>query len=424
MKKPTEHQRIANEMNKLREGIEDGSINRSIFAPRKRLSHKILRERLRTNLTNNSILSDPHTYASYRALKFACEGIDLCEEEIAEKFKGLINTLKVYIKRNPWITSPSELANDCVNKGKKLYKEIRSLPYSPYIFRWAGLNKGRQDYYYFTDAELLCEAAKFNSFTELKYGNDALHRHIKSRSLKNELIRTNPKYANHFYVGIGELLYRSIPELVVGNYLLINKISVEHEYNTHLKYNIHGKPIIADYLLNEPGIIIEVLQNTAGDGGGRRAAYASRRKAKINIYKRHHIKFIEIDSDNFYERGVFKAGEFAHLLHDKVLQYGYDIGAPPPAKFLQKSNNALKQKLITGTQETVFEILKKNKVTGIADLQNHHSQIHNCLRIRDDFEEIHKKIIAASRKRMRTSRELRNKNARQSSSRRSSASPR
>ena len=210
------HQALEEQYDRVVKGEVDGA---SLCNFNGRLSFK----KLGFTCSTHSILSSPPCYQSFRKLKLICEGIALGTQEVALIHGELIRSLE-HVRVTRGIETRTELSKH--HNG--LYALVCAIQESSTIFRLAGLDKGRSEFFYYSDEELVQAATAFSSFTELKTKGGELHRHIKGRALEKQLLRARPSYASGFYVGLNETCYRSIPELTLGNLLNVNKI--DHLY--------------------------------------------------------------------------------------------------------------------------------------------------------------------------------------------------
>jgi hypothetical protein len=372
--------------------VSNGEIDPSQFMTKSRLSYPKIADFLNCgqDLSSNSLASDPQLNRTYRQLKMTCEGVDLTVKEIEKKFCNLIHEIKEYCKTMPSINSATALSQP---SGRwDLYKEAIKTPFSSTIFRLARLTAGRPDYWYWEDDEIIAKACDCDSLTELKYADGTLHRHIKGRNLESKLVMAKPCYAKHFYVGHDGWSYRSVPELIAGNYFYLSGIDYRHEVNTFLRSGGSSKSRVADFYLPEYLLFIEIVQNEAGDRGARRKSYQQRNCSKYELYKKGNLCCIFINSDPYYNRGVFNAIEFIEALRTELSKKGINTGAPPPIADLVYRDDLVKMKVINEPSETIVQYLRGLGVDGIKTLQDNFSSILTLLQYRPDYQAIRDQI--------------------------------
>jgi hypothetical protein len=375
----------------LAHDLKQGSISNTqlLFRGRLSLPHLAqLKPRL-GEIPKTQMATVPELYRAYRELKFLAEGVTLTPAEVRHEYADLISDIRAAIDSSPF---DIRTKTDLCDREHWLYKKVSSDPHSSNIFRYAGLTEGRPDYWYWDDQELAERAANFDSFTQVHYRDNDLRRHLKGRGLYKLTTTLNPSFARHFFVGLNHEPYRSEPELITGNYLILNTVPHEHEVNTNIIRKGSTRPQIADFFLTDYATYLELLQNETPNRGSRRLAYAARNKEKAASYA-NKIACIFIDTDPFYHRGVFQVSEFSKHLHKTLLDNGIDIGTPPPAEKLAWRDDELKMKLLTlPTPKEVIDLLNTLGCKTIKILQDRFSSLLTLIKLRKDYKAIRRKM--------------------------------
>lgn len=390
---------LAHLLRKLLEDFRCGTLLARALMTKGRLSRRTVAALAREaglSFSWNALLGDPRLYPLWRELKFAVEGITLCKKEVAAQHGDLIAAVKTYLADRPAVGASSEIFLQDA-KGRVLYPQVTALAHAPMIWQLVGLDRGRCNYDYWSDADLVERAASYPSFTALKYGDDALHRSIKGRMLERKLLQANPMMVNHFYMAASGQVCRSLAEVVVNNYLHL--CSVAHDWEPRLDICLRGskRPMVPDARLHERDLYVECAQNLRDDRGPRRKHYAKRIEGKVQAYERAGLRVVVVDSDSFTVRGVLDVAEFAEHFRQEVRAKGLDIGAPPePAALMQTTHALLLTRLIRGDRSAVMACLDELGIDGIAVLQNHHAHVLTCLKVRDDCQSILDEIKARS----------------------------
>lgn len=384
---------LAAGFDELRNRIRNGEVERRQLMTKGRMSYRKVNKELKVSnsVSSNSLLSDPKLFCAYHALKMACEGVVLSNSAVRAIYRNEIAEIQAICHLSPAIDSPTKLSRT----NHALYCAVASTPYSATIFRYAGLTEGRHDYYYWDDGEIVEAAARFDSFTALKYGDGTLHKHVKGRRLMEAVVRANPEYARHFFVGHGGALYRSEPELIIGNYVYLNGVRCDREVDTMLNSNGSDKNRIADFYFPNVNLYLELVQNEAGDRGSRREGYRERDILKRDTYRRGNLACLFVNSDPFYRRGVFDVRGFAEHLRNQLLTHEVDIGALPNIADLLFREDTIKMRVLTEPPETIVSYLGSLGIDGIATLQNNFSHVLTCLQYRTDFADVMKRIKQA-----------------------------
>ena len=329
---------------------------------------------------------------AWRQLKFTAEGISP-DESVRSREIAALRDVIVAALDGQILGSRTEF----FRRHTALYQQISRSPYSVFAFRAAGIVGGRPDYWYLTDDELVALAARYESFTALKMGDDMLHRHIVGLDLERAVIAANPNYAKHFRIGHGGFRYRSEAELIIGNLLHLNAVAVRREVLLSGLGSRKKRAPVADFQFLPGGQILEIAQNTRNDRGSRRQAYVRRHNAKVRLYELAGVSHLAVDADDFYVRGVFDALAWANRVRNDLLSaFGIDIGPIRAAADLLFEDCADKRLFISASQADVMRRLEELGIASIAKLQNHHSWILTCLKYRPDAAEILESLKQAS----------------------------
>lgn len=339
------------------------------------------------HITMNTLIGDPDVYPTYRSLKFTVEGIVLTKEEVAVQYATLIENIKTFCEQFPEVKASSKLWKSNAS-GRLLYKQVSSNPHAPFIWRLAGLVQGHDNFDYWSDQDIVQAAVPAGSFTHLKNSDDRLHRHIKGRALEATLACAAPSFANHFYVGHQGVLYRSQPELVAGNYLVLRGIDHSHEVRTGVKRKGSKRSMVADFLIKPANRLLEIAQNLERNRGHRRETYSDRMADKNRRHTEAGLAPIVFDSDPYFVRGVLDVAGMAAALRCELLKHGIDIGEPPLETELIYSDDELKQRVLQAPIDDLWILFKELGIDRVATLQNNFSHILTCLRMRADYKQI------------------------------------
>ena len=355
-------------------------------------------KRLDLGCSTNSHLSSPPCYQALRKLKMLCEGVTLSTEKVAELHAELIHSLE-NIRTTFRIYTKTELAK----KNIKLYRKVCCIPESSTIFRLAGLNKGREEWLYYSDDELINAATAFLSFTELKNQGGELHRHIKGRELECKLILMKPSYAIGFYSGLNERIYRSIPELTVGNFLILNKVNHIYEMSFSPASWSGTKSLKPDFYFPDQNAILEISQTFDPTRGSRRKMYVERTKNKELIYNQvSGLQYRFIDCDPYFQHQGFDVKGWVEAVAHILQEIGVSPGrVPDDCTVLRYENCETKNFYLNAPLEAVVDrLFRLEKISGLADFYNKHSPIKNLIRSRQDNKQILQRIrdLASSRK--------------------------
>lgn len=373
----------------LLNAVKAGNIAPQALLSKQRLSQQAVLEHLQrrgVRTSWNPLIGNPASYGPLRALKFWAEGIDMPLADLARRYAGEIEEVRHAVRERPDVQTRSAL----FRSHTALYLRLVALPGSPVIFRRAGLDKGQHDYFYWTDGEILHGAQSYESWSQLKYADGQLHRHLKGRRLESELVRRKPRFARHFHVGLGGHQYRSTSELVVGNYVALSKVDkVSREKRTGLRRTASSrKDMVADFYFESQDLYLELAQNTEANRGSRREGYAAHHATKVMAYQAAGLKFLSIDTDALYEHGVLDVEALAGKVQQRLREHGIDLGPVPPAQALLWSDDSLKQEIFSLPRDALVQRLLSLGIRGIADLTNHYSSVLTCVRHRADGNEV------------------------------------
>lgn len=187
----------------------------------------------------------PHLYPHVVELKRKLQGID-------------DNTRKRYAKE---ITEASVLAQIGEHhKGWKLIQARVAPEHQAYVANIAEVKTPTPDYWLMSDAQLLAEAAGFESVSLVKYFYPHLHAHLHGRDLQNEALKVKPDAHDVGYIDTAGSRYFTYPELVTANYLRLNNIAHHAQYKVP---NAHdGKVTLqADFFIPHLNLVIELVPN-------------------------------------------------------------------------------------------------------------------------------------------------------------------
>ena len=412
-------QAAARAMDELRASVQAGAVDRSGLMSGARLSKAVVLEQVRDFgfTSDSSLLSNPATYAAYRSLKLEVEGVTLGPDQVVSAFPELISLVQSVLQRHPEVTSVSELWRTAPS----VYRELRANPHARLIAWAAGIPRDRADLLYWTDEQLLDAASEYATLTELKYGGGEVHRHIMGRGLLGQLLARRPEMAGEFRVGLGGHRYRSLPELLLGNWFEIRGVEVIREYEVGVFLPGSSRSLIADFKILFPnqvdgsksGLLIEILQSGGEGRGSVGRSYARRWRAKLTAYRRAGIVPIAIRSDLDYDHGIFLGDRFAARARDTLLSHGIDLGQVPPLNQLMFEDVAIKQALLNLSLEDVLPFINRMGITSPTVLQQKFCWVMTCLRCRHDFDLIAERLRGyAAVRRARAIRETRERQRR------------
>ena len=368
---------------------------RSLCDGRGRLS----KSKLKLACSTNSMISDPACYQAYRRLKFFVEGIQEVGDQVRAKYGDLIEEVS-RARQVSGVTTRTKFSR----KHQRLYRRITAIPESSTIFRLGGLCGGHSDFFYFSDDELIHEASAYASMTELKNQGGEVHRHIKGRELESALMRAHPKFVGHFYVGLNGERFRSIPELVLGNWLSANGVECLHDAAFAPPEWGGKRPLQPDFLFKQRNFILELAQSSGGTGT-RRVKYDLRTKAKKACYESIPLlKFDFLIVDQFFTANGFDVHAFLLTVREILLKNGIDSGpVPDNCASLRTDNLEVKSFYLEAPVEVLIDhFVEDHQLRGIADFQNYFSPAKHLIRLRPDYEEIINRIRQIGRTWART----------------------
>lgn len=374
----------AAKLNQMCADVKAGRITAESLKTGARLSKALIVEAVRPYglHSDSSLLSEPITHMAYRALKFAVEGITRAPEEIPFSHAGLVSDIQTLLQARPHIKTVSQIWR----ADPDLYRRVRSDPHSTLIFWAGGIHRGRRELLYWTDEQLLEAACDYDSLSQLKYEGGELHRHLAGRGLFQALLKRNPRLFNHFRVGHGGYRYRSLPELILGNWLEFNSIAVRREVNTGVRVARSQRSLVADFMFDEPGLIVELLQSDGPGRGSRGAAYAKRWQSKQEAYSRHGIRFLPINTDDLFDHGVLRVDAFVSRVRCELAAWGIDLGPVPDLPLLLHEDLSAKNALLTLDTHQVIQYLRGLGARTTAVLRNRFSWALTCLQVRSDYQ--------------------------------------
>jgi len=255
-----------------------------------------------------------------------------------------------------------------------------------------------------SDDELISRSAQYESLSELASYERELNRHLLGRNLLGLLKMVHPKFISNYIVGREGRVYRSKPELIAGNFLLMQEVEFDQEVTAGLflkteKGTKSTKSIVSDFYIGECDRFLEIIQNSVPDGKGRRTNYAKRWKEKEELYGESGISPIVINSGKYYQRGLFDIRGFVDELTAKLkcegifLRKKIDIG-DLVYRDTVKAKNIL-------TAENSMSVVKLLIGYGYRrpcdlDLTATGRAIHNILISRDDYtiiKTLHREVL-------------------------------
>ena len=341
----------------------------------------------------HTVFLDPGVYDAYRRLKYAVEGIEYTGRQLANHIRPMVRRVAVAAKRLPEKT-PTGLSRG----NEALYREICSSPYRAIIFRTAGLTEGRPQYWYWEDRELLDRATAFHSWADMQQRDSALRAHLAGRELKIMAMRKNLRLVNHVRFGLKGYIYRSLPELVIGNLLAHNKIRVDREYATQV-YRAHSsRQMIADFYFPDHKHILELIQTGGSGTGSRKKEYRLQTRSKAKGYRESHLQFQMINSEPYFKNGVLQAVAFAEHVCEELKKVGIDCGPVPDSSILLFEDVRKKEKWQTLSVEKLLKTMADElDIRGVAVLKNKFSWLHALLRKRPNYDTIIQRLKANSK---------------------------
>lgn len=369
---------LAQFISSLLQAMDHGDLDRTeLINAKGRLDPYFLR---RHSKDSDNEIFHPVVYPLYRELKMRVEERVPFEEFDVARHQHLIDSLRCLLASDSSIQTTAEL----MKADSKLYTEITKTRQQLWIYWKAGLPRFRPNYIYWSDSQLLEQAANYSSCTQLKGEESALHRHLKARGLMSELVRHAPQYARFWYCGINGTPYDSIPELTVGNWF------VESGVPHYSQYPIpptcpRARPRTADFYLLECGTVLELEQSRDSGRGSRRAAYEQRAREKYQDYDSGGVPWIAVDSSSYFRSGGFDYENFARAVWQKCLDRGVRLPPPPPLAALAYQDNLEEKDFLGhGTSQEVLDYLEGRGIDHIAELQNKASGINKLILARTD----------------------------------------
>ena len=300
----------------LYEQLRTGELQKDHLLHKGRLSNHKLR-RLGVTSSVHNIKSDPVRYQKYCQIKRYAERFEypIDADDVQRLYRDLIGKIKAAV--GP-IGSVVKLSSN----EKKLYKEALACPHWP-ILKRVLFSDSRPDYFYWSDNDLIDKAGQFRNFTHLKNKGGELHREITGRELKDQVVHRWPSYITHFYIGLGERIYRSQGELVLGNLIYLSSADSdwERQISTNLFRPGSNKPMTADFLCKPIDCLIEISMFEENGRGSRGKQYDSRRREKMECYSAINVVFL--DSSNFYINGCIDERAFGRSCIEKLRSVGY-----------------------------------------------------------------------------------------------------
>lgn len=245
----------------------------------------------------------------------------------------------------------------------------------------------KNNYFYWTDGDLVSEAGKFRNLTHLKNAAGSLHRELTGRDLLEEVQRLHPSYSTNCYIGHEGKCYRSQGELVLGNLILLSGVAKDWGWQvaTGLYRNGSNKTMTADFRLNPLNLYIEITMFRDNPRGSRGVHYENRRIEKEKLYEANGCKHVFIDSSGFYKNGVIDAEKFARHCISTLQQYGFhglkkSLASSKKITFHEGVDSKPELK----TEEYLDYLEKKFGLTHAAQLSNDKSYLNFAINIRED----------------------------------------
>ena len=295
-------------------------LSKNRFSYRKLCRMQLYKQYMDISVSRSSVISDPVTYGLFRELKFIVEGIQRPSLSLAEvqiKYSEEINQIQN-------LSFDLKSTTDFSLEYPELYGQFNKLSHWPLI-KYLVFKDSTGDYFYWIDNDLITKAGDYDNFTDLKYSECNLHRNIMGRGLKSAVELSFPQYLTSARVGLGKKVYRSLGELVFGNMVHIAQLQddVIWQYDTGLCRKNSNKSMTSDFYIKSLNLLIEVSMFIENGRGSRGKNYDLRRKEKVDIYNKMDIKYLFIDSSEFYQQGCFLALKFALAIVEELNKLSY-----------------------------------------------------------------------------------------------------
>lgn len=362
-----------------------------------------------SNALKHQFAACPPLNRAYRSLKYAAEGFGMSFDEIDGEVGPLVEAVTRLGEQfnGQWTRSALK------ERDSELYEQITSSAYAKIVLARARLS-GRAEYWYWSDEDFIRAADEYESWSHMQQKESRLRAHIDGRLLREAVIRAHPKFASHMRIGLDGFCYHSFPELVIGNWLAVNRARVIRQHSTGVSRKVGGRQMVADFYLCEIDLLLEVTQTDEIENSGeketpqhsRRKVYCIRLTSKLHAYERAGLKCFVANSEPFYSGGQLDAVGFAEFVRAQLKErYGVDVGPVPEKHLLLWEDVPAKKSLLEGPIERVLAQLRKNGVRGVGDFQNRHSSLYRLLSIRPDFDLLLTNLKSMTAARVRSNRE-------------------
>lgn len=267
-----------------------------------------------------------------------------------------------------------------------LYKEITAHSQKEIIFAHLEMQKGLR---HLSDAEIVASCEAFHSLTDLKRGNDKLHREVLARGLRDFVVKTHAWYT-YGYIDVNGVQYRSRIELIFANLLLANEIRFLYDgIVPGLNRKSGEKPWRYDFYLLDHDRYVELLHNETPGlalGKTRRRLYLENRSQKLAYYASSHLRVCWIETEPFSVHDREKAFvEHCVALLSPQLQRELTV----PALQALCYNGAYDLSAMSA-EEILSSLLKDCR--GIADYQNRYSTLRHILKSHPFYAQIEQEI--------------------------------
>lgn len=268
----------------------------------------------------SSVISEPVTYDLFRQLKFITEGIEYPLLTLAEVEVNYNEVIVELWNLSGQVKSTVDLSRDHY----ALYCRVSKLVHWPLI-KYLVFEGSTGEFLYWCDEDIINKAGDYENFTHLKYKGCNLHRHIMGRNLKSDVELRFPQYLTFARIGLGNKIYRSLGELVLGNMVVIAGAENDFiwQYDTGLCRVNSNKSMISDFYIKPLKLLIEISMFVENGRGSRGKSYDIRREEKLEIYNKMGIKYLFIDSSAFYKQGCFLSLQFALTVVEELNKFSY-----------------------------------------------------------------------------------------------------
>lgn len=295
----------------------------------------------------------PHLYPRVVKLKYKLQGID-----------G--DTHKRYAKE---VTEASVLAQIGEhNKGWNLIQARVAPEHQAYVAIRAEVKAPAPDYWLMSDAQLMSEAAGFESVSLMKYFYPYLHAHLHGRGLQNEALKDKPDAYDVGYIDAKGNRYFTYAELVAANYLRLNKIEYHAQYK--VPSDNDGKVTLqADFFVPETNLVIELIHPRSVGDATRQTRFEQRVSDKMARYESAGYEVLMVETGSYFQETGFDIAGFAFALQSELEKAGVKTSNSFSAAELGYIENKAHRILNCIPIDELLSFLKHQGVVGMDSLK-------------------------------------------------------